>query len=73
MTVMPSPRMVIALVVGLAILVFVIAAASHAIHVFIGGESSYDPQARKEAVISAIVAIVLAAALFLWLFRGCVM
>jgi len=64
-----NPRVIFTLVIVGGILIFIIAAFSHAANVLIGGESSYDPQARKEAVISAIVALILALGLLVWLFR----
>jgi|GEM_PF-7075640 len=66
-----SLRMLMAIAIGVAALVFILGAFSHAIHVLIGGESSYDPQARKEAVISAVVGLILAIILFLWLLWRC--
>ena len=64
-----NPRVIFTLVIVGGILIFIIAAFSHAANVLIRGESSYDPRARKEAVISAIVALILALGLLVWLFR----
>lgn len=61
-----------ALIVG-GIVLFIFGALSHAIRVLLRGEYSYDPKARKEAVISAVIALILGIVLFLWLLWRCAM
>ena len=54
----------ISFVVIAVVAIFALAAFVNAIRVFIGGESKGDPQARKEALMLALIALALAIAVF---------